>query len=102
VLVELPGVPQRHVGFLVGRVSGDDGAATVQLGVEFGAEQDGDVGQPQPDEEDDDAAEGAVGLVVGAEVGGVGGEADGGGDPEHDGQHAAGADPAEAGLLGVG
>src|SRR4249919_1906577 len=36
------------------------GAATLELGVELGAEQDRDVGDPQPDQEDDHAGDGAV------------------------------------------
>lgn len=33
------------------------------LGVDFGAEQQRDVGEPQPDEQDDGGSEGAVGDV---------------------------------------
>ena len=60
-----PGLDERLV---VGRVSGLDVVLARDLGVELGAEQDRHVGDPQPDEEDDDAGEGAVGLVVGREA----------------------------------
>ena len=36
---------------------------TLDLGVEFDAEQCGDVGEPRPDQERDDGSQGAVGLV---------------------------------------
>ena len=51
-----------------------DGTATFEFGVEFGTEQDGYVGEPHPDQEDDDAGEAAVDLVVMAEVGDVEGK----------------------------
>src|SRR6476646_10135824 len=59
-------------------------AGALALGVQLGAEQDRDVGEPDPDEEDHDAAKGAVGLVIGAEVGDVEREAGGGDQPHHD------------------
>jgi hypothetical protein len=40
-------------------------AAALAFGVDFGAVQDRDVGDPEPDEEDDDPAERALGLVAG-------------------------------------
>jgi hypothetical protein len=58
----------------------------VEFGVELRAEQDREVGDPQPDEEDDDAAQSAVGLVVGVEVGHVEREPGRGDDPHEDGQ----------------
>jgi len=45
--------------------------AALQLRVQLVAEEDRQVADPEPDEEGDEAAEGAVGLVVGAEVGDV-------------------------------
>jgi hypothetical protein len=51
-----------------------DGAAAFEFGVEFGAKQDGHVGDPHPDQEDDDAGQAAVDLVVVAEVGDEEGE----------------------------
>jgi hypothetical protein len=80
----------------VSEMPASDSAAALELGVELGAEQDGYVGDPHPDQEDDDAAEAAVDLVVVAEVGDVHGEQGSGNQPEHDGDEAAGADPLEA------
>ena len=77
-----------------------DGAAAFEFGVEFGAEQDGYVGDPHPDQEDDDAGEAAVDLVVVAEVGDVEGKQCGGDEPQDDGDEATRADPLEA-VLGV-
>ena len=79
-----------------------DGAGAVELGVDLEPEKDGDVGQPQPDQEDDESGHRAVGLVVGREVDDV--EREQGRDHEHqqDRDDAARADPLDAGLLGVG
>ena len=65
----------------LGRLPGEL-ALAFDLGVELGPEQDRDVRDPQPDQEADDAAQRAVGLVVGAEVGDVEAEADRGDDPD--------------------
>src|ERR1700753_531892 len=73
-----------------------DGPAALELSVELRAEQDGHVGDPHPDQEDNDAGQGAVDLVVVTEVGHVQGEQRGSDQPEHDGDEAAGADPLEA------
>ena len=48
-LVELFGVAELDVGFLVLGLTGGDGSAAMQFGVELGAEQDRDVRDPQPD-----------------------------------------------------
>src|SRR3954452_14180432 len=72
------------------------------LGVDLRPEQQGQVGDPQPEKEDDHAGEGAVRLVVAAEVGDVEAEDRRCHDPHHDGDQGAGADPAELGLLHVG
>src|SRR5580704_4213577 len=77
-----------------------DGAAAFEFGVEFGAEQDGYVGDPHPDQEDDDAGQAAVDLVVVAEVGDVEGKQPGGNQPQYDGHEAARADPLKP-MLGV-
>ena len=60
VVVELAGVAR--LGEFVGlcRRAPFDGAGMLQLGVELCSEEDGQVGEPQPDEEDDDARERAV------------------------------------------
>jgi len=60
-----------EVGFAVGGVAGLDLSAAFEFGVEFGAEQDHHVGDPEPHKEDHDAGERAVGFVVGTEVGDV-------------------------------
>src|ERR1700727_1013902 len=77
-----------------------DSAAAFEFGVEFSAEQDGYVGDPHPDQEDDDAGQAAVDLVVVAEVGDVEGKQCGGDEPQDDGDEATRADPLEA-VLGV-
>src|SRR5690348_18378704 len=51
-----------------------DLGAALALGVHLVAEEDRQVGDPKPEQQHDEAAEGAVGLVVGAEVGDVEGE----------------------------
>ena len=65
VVVELAGVAR--FGEFVGlcRRAAFDSAGMLQLGVELRAEEDGQVGEPQPDEEDDDARERAVGTLGG-------------------------------------
>ena len=64
VVVELAGVAR--LGEFVGlsQRAAFDSAGMLQLGVELCSEEDGQVGEPQLDEEDDDARERAVGLVV--------------------------------------
>src|SRR6476661_786520 len=44
-------------------------AGALHLGVDLGPEQERKVGDPQPEKEDDDARQRAVGLVVAAEMG---------------------------------
>ena len=56
---------------------------------------------PEPDEQRDQPAERAVGLVVGAEVGDVEGEEGRGDDPDDDRDQAAGRHPLEAAQLHV-
>ena len=56
---------------LLGRDAGLELAAALELGVDLGAEQQRQVGDPQPQQADDDAGQRAVGLVVAAEVGDV-------------------------------
>ena len=76
-------------------------AASLELGVELGAEQQGEVGDPQPEQEHDDAGQRAVGLVVAGEVGDVEAERGGGQHPHDDREEGADADPAELRLLDV-
>ena len=54
-LLELAVVPKFGERLLPGWTPGRHGAATFKLGVELGAEQDGDIGDPHPDQEDDHA-----------------------------------------------
>ena len=84
------------------RMPGFDLLAALELGVELGAEQKRDVGDPKPDEEDDHSAHRAVGLVVGAEVGDVEGERGGGDDPHEHGQETAGLIQRKPGCLTLG
>ncbi len=97
---QLPGVPHLHEGLGARRGARGDGPAALQFRVELGAEQDRGVGEPQPDQEDDHAGDAAVNLVVVAEVGHVQGEQPRGGQPDTNGDHGAGDDPAQP-LPGV-
>jgi hypothetical protein len=56
-VAELAGVAQLGEGLEVFRQPGADGAFALSLGVKLGAEQDSDVGNPQPDQEDDHGGE---------------------------------------------
>ena len=64
VVAELAGIAGFGEELSDSRRAAFDSAGMLQLGVELRAEEDGQVGEPQPDEEDDDARERAVGLVV--------------------------------------
>src|ERR1700761_7111158 len=70
--------------------------AALALGVQLVAEEDRQVGDPEPDEQRDQAAERAVGLVVGAEVGDVESKEGGGDDPDDDRHQAPRRPPFEA------
>src|SRR3954470_10165454 len=61
-VVELARVAWLEERLLGGRVTGLDMTAAGEFRVELGAEQQRDVRDPQPHQEDDDAAHGAVGL----------------------------------------
>jgi hypothetical protein len=52
-LFELAGIPQLQVGLLFTGMAGDDRPAAFEFGVELSAQQDGDIGDPQPHQEDD-------------------------------------------------
>src|SRR5215210_74453 len=67
-----------------------------ERGVQGGAEEDGEGGDVQVEEQDDDRADGAVGLVVGVEVAAkVSVEGQAREHPEGDADEAAGRDPAK-------
>src|SRR4029079_86737 len=83
-VLKLTGVARLDERLLVRGLPRLDRAPLLQLRVELRAEQDRDVGDPEPDEEGDHAAERAVGLVVGAEVTDVEGE---GGRGDHPDEH---------------
>src|SRR5580698_5840146 len=100
LLPQLPVVTEFRKGLLLDWMAACDGAAAFEFGVEFGTEQDGYVGDPHPDQEDDDASQAAVDLVVVAEVGDVESKQRGGDEPQDDGDEATRADPLEA-VLGV-
>lgn len=72
--MEFAGVTRFDERRRFGVAPGLDHPGAEEFGVEPRAEQDGDVSQPQPDQEDDDTREGAVGLVVRGEVRDVDGE----------------------------
>src|SRR5438270_7714272 len=74
---QLPRVPRLQEGLLVSRMAGLDLAPALDLGVELGAEEHGDVRDVEPHQEGDDAAEGAVCLVVVGEAGDIEGERSG-------------------------
>src|ERR1700733_9594648 len=89
LLAQLAVIPQLGEGLPFDRMPGGDGATALELGIELRAEQDGDVGDPHPDQEDDDAGQAAVDLVVVTEVRHVQGEQGGSDQPERDGYEAA-------------
>src|SRR4051794_20905330 len=93
--------PRGDVRLLVGGMPGLDVARARSLGVELCAEQDREGRGPHPDEDRDPPAERAVRLVVRAEARDV--EREGGrrGDPQDDGEDAAGEHGADARLLDV-
>jgi hypothetical protein len=64
LLVPLTGVAWLHIRLLLGRVTARDSTLTVHLRVEFQAQEDRQVCDPQPHQEDDHSGEGSVGLVV--------------------------------------
>ena len=90
-----------QLDLVLGRLAGLELAAALELGVQLGPEQHGEVRDPHPDQERHGPAERPVGLAVGAEVRHVEGERRRGEDPDHDGHDAAGRDPLEAGELRV-
>lgn len=57
-------VARRELKLSLRRLTCRELAAALELCVELGADQNGEVRQPQPDEEDDHGSEPAVGLVV--------------------------------------
>ncbi len=67
-LLDPAGVADRQLERLLGGDADLQLTAALELGVELGAEQQRDVGDPQPQQGDDDAGDRAVGLVVGAEA----------------------------------
>src|SRR4051794_9583831 len=67
-LVDVAGVAGRQLELPLGRDPGLELTAALELGVQLGAEQEREVGEPQPQQERDHAAERAVGAVVGGEV----------------------------------
>src|SRR6476620_7474609 len=95
------GVPRRQLKVLLSFDAGLELAAALDFGVDLGAEQQGQIRDPQPQEEDDDAGQGAVRLVVTGEVGDIEAEADRGNDPDQHRDARPDADPAKLGLLDV-
>src|SRR5204862_4507387 len=67
--VELPRVAGLDERLFVLGMAPLDPPAPFELRVELGSQENGDVGDPEPHEEDHDAGQRAVGLVVGPEVG---------------------------------
>src|SRR6476469_8683702 len=63
-LVDDPGVPGRELQFLFGGDTGLQLAAPFHFGVQFCAEQQRQVGDPQPEQEDDHPGQRPVGFVV--------------------------------------
>src|SRR5438477_2294417 len=100
-VVELAGVAQFGEGLDVLGQTGADDAFMLGFGVDLGHEQDRDVGDPQPDQENDHGGERSVGLVVRAGEADVDGEQPGGDHPEDDGEDAASRYPPEGGLPDV-
>ena len=77
-------------------------AAALELGVELGAEQQRQVGDPQPEQEDDDPGQRRRRSCCRCRIGDVEAEGRRGQDPHEDGDGGADADPAELRLLHVG
>ncbi|KXF48780.1 hypothetical protein AXA44_28205 [Rhodococcus sp. SC4] len=88
--------------FVLGRHAGLQFASAFEFGIQFCTEEQRQIGDPEPQQEHDHAGQGAVRLVVAAEVGDVQTEQDRREDPRHDGEERTGADPAELRLLHVG
>ena len=102
LFLELAGVAWFEEGLVErGRLAGLALLAALQLGIELGSKEDREVRDPQPDEQDDDAAERAVGLVVRREGRDVEGEQQRHDDEDEQRQEPAGADELEARLLDV-
>ena len=93
VLFDDPGVPGWELEVFLGGDAGLQLPSAFNFGVQFGTEEQCQVGDPQPEQEDDDAGEGAVGLVVVRELGYVGAEQGGSDGPGDDGDDGAEADP---------
>src|SRR4051812_25723762 len=66
-LVALAGVTGRELDGLLGGQAGLELAASFELGVQLGSEEEREVGDPEPEQEDDGPGQGAVGLVVAGE-----------------------------------
>src|SRR5680860_440658 len=73
-----------------------------ELDAELGAEEQGEVGEPQPEQEHDDPGQRAVGLVVAGEVRDVEAERQRQQPPDDDRDEGADAEPTKLGLLHVG
>lgn len=102
-LLLAPGVVARwELQRLLGLDPGLQLAGALQLGVDLGAQQQGEVRDPQPQQEHDDAGESPVRLVVRPEVAHVEPEAGRGDDPGQDRHGGADAEPAEPRLPHVG
>src|ERR671936_422427 len=76
-------------------------AASFRLGVDLGAEEKGERGEPEPGEHDDDGREGAPRLVVRAEPAHVEGEDPRGDEPDGDGEDGSRRDEVPAVVLDV-
>src|SRR6187401_615755 len=64
VLVYDTGIARGQLEFTLCAQSGLQLPASFEFGIQFGTEQQGQVGDPEPEQEHDDAAERSVGLVV--------------------------------------
>jgi len=68
VLFGAAAVAGRQLQIAFGRNSCLQFPSALEFGVQFGTEEQGEIGDPQPQQEDDDACQRAVGLVVAAEM----------------------------------
>jgi len=60
--VDDPGIPARQMDVVLGGNAGLQLAAAFDLGIQLGTEQQRQIGDPQPEREDDHTGQRAVGL----------------------------------------
>src|SRR6195952_6102091 len=79
------GVPGRELQFVLSGKACLELSAAFYFRVQFGTEEQCQVGEPEPEQEDDDPGEGSVGFVVVGELRDIETEQGGCDDPSDDG-----------------